>query len=143
MTSLCLSILLLEVLKDITYTQTVTTNLISISRSNTLTRSTYLVLTLLSLISSIEHTMSRHNEMSLLRNVQTTAKFMSTGLQSLSLFHKEIGSQHNAITDNVHLVALKYTRRNGAKHILLTLKLERMTSVRTTLEAGYHIILGG
>ena len=64
--SLRSSILLGEVLEDITHTQTRAAYLVGIGRTNTLTGSTHLILSLLSLIGSIEHTVRRHNQVSLL-----------------------------------------------------------------------------
>ena len=64
--SLCSSILLREILEDITNTQTRATNLVGISRTNALTGGAHLILTLLSLIGCIEHTVGRHDEVSLL-----------------------------------------------------------------------------
>ena len=136
------SILLLEIVEDITYTQTSTANLISIGRANTLTRRTYLILTLLSLVSSIEHTVGRHNQVSLLRNVQTLLQRMTTGLQCLGFLHEEVGSQHYAITNDVYLTTLEDTRRDRAQHILLPLKLQCMTGIGTALKTGNNIVLG-
>ena len=143
MTSLSLGVLLFKVIEDISHAQTITADLIRIGRTNTLTSSSNLILTLLSLISSVEHAMRRHDQMSLLRDMQTRMEIVTTGLQCFGLFHKEVGSQHNTITDNVHLTTLEDTRGNRAQHILLAFKLQRMTSIRTTLETGNHIVLRG
>ena len=143
MTRLSLSILLLKVLKDVTYTQTVTAYLIRISRANALTRRTNLVLALLSLIGSIEHPVSRHDEMSLLGDMKTGMEIMAACLECLCLVHEEIGSQHHTIADDIHLATLEDTRGNRAQHILLTFELQRMAGIRTTLEACNHIVLRG
>ena len=70
MACLVSGILLLEMVQDITYAQTISRDLVCISRTNALTGSTYLILTLLCLIGSIQHTVGRHDEMSLLGDVQ-------------------------------------------------------------------------
>ena len=70
-------------------------------------------------------------------------QIMTAGLQSLSLVHKQIGSQNNTITDDIDLSTLKDSRWNGTQHILLTFELQRMTSIRTTLETGHNIVLRG
>ena len=69
MTSLGLGVLLREVLEDIAYAQTVTADFIGISRTDALASGTHLVLSLLSLVGSIEHPMGGHNQMSLLRDM--------------------------------------------------------------------------
>ena len=143
MSSLVSSILLLEVFEDITYAKTSTAYLISISRTNTLTGGTYLVLALRSLNGCIEHTVSRHDEMRLLRNVETAFEVMATLLQILSLAHKEVWSQDYAVTDDIYLATLEDTRRDRTKNILLAFELESMTRIRTTLETSNDIILRG
>ena len=143
MSSLVGSILLLEIVEDIAYAETGTAHLICISRTDTLTGSTHLVLTLRSLDSSIEHTMSRHDEMSLLRDEETTLEVVTALLQILSFAHEEVWSQDYAITNDVHLTTLEDTRRDRAEHILLAFELEGMTCVRTTLETSNDIILRG
>ena len=140
MTSLVGGIFLLEVLEDITYTQTVTGYLVGIGRTNTLAGCTYLALPLLSLVGCIEYTMSRHNQVSLLGDIQTGTQIMTALLQILGLCHEQIGSQHHAVTDDVHLSSLENTRRNAAKHIFLTFELQGMSCIRTTLKTSYYII---
>ena len=142
-TSLGSSILLLETIEDIAYAQTIAADFVGIGWTNALTRGTHLVLTLLGLVSGIEHAMSRHDEVSLLRDMQTLLQRMTTSLQRFGFVHKQVGSQHHAITDDVDLTALEDTRGYRAQHILLALELECMASVRTALETGYHIILRG
>ena len=81
--------------------------------------------------------------MGLLRDMQTSMQIMTTCLKCLCLLHKEIGRQNDTITDDIHLSTLEDTRGNRTKHILLTFELKGMTSIRTTLEACYYIVLGG
>ena len=110
MTGLVGSILLLKAVEDIADTQTVTAYLVGIRRTDALAGSTYLILTLLCLVGSIEHAVGRHDEVSLLRNMKTLLQFVSTGLQRLSFLHEEVGSQYDAITNDVDLTTLEYSR---------------------------------
>ena len=143
MTGFCLSVFFLEVIEDVTHAQTVARHLIRIGRTNALTGGTYLVLTLLGLVGCIEHTMGGHDEMGLLGDMQTGMQIMTAGLQCLRLVHKQVGRQHHTVTDDVDLSTLEDSRWNGTQHILLALELKRMTSIRTALETGYHIVLRG
>ena len=137
------SILLFEVVEDVTYAQTVAAHLVSIGRANALTGGAYLVLALLCLVGSVEYAVGGHDEMCLLRNVQALTQLMAAGLQCLCLLHEEVGGEHDAIADNVYLATLEDARGDGAKNILLTFKLQGVSSIGTALETGYHIILRG
>ena len=130
-------------IEDITYAQTVTADLISVGRTDALASSTHLVLALLRFIGSVEHTVSRHDEMRLLGDMQTGMQVVTTGLKCLGLVHEEIRSEHYAIADNVHLATLEDARGDRAQHILLAFKLQRMTCIRASLETGNHIVLRG
>ena len=143
MGSLVSSILLLEVIEDITYAKTRAAYLVGISRTDALTCGTYLILALRSLDGSIEHAVSRHNEMRLLRDEETALQVMTALLQVLSLTHEEVWSQDYAITDDIHLTTLEDTRRDRAKHVFFALELKSMTSIRTTLKTSNDIILRG
>ena len=140
MTGLMGSVFLLEILEDVTYSQTVARDFVSIGRTDTFTCSPYLTLSFLSLVGGIEHTVSRHNQVSLLGNIQTGTQIMTALLQVLGFSHEQIGSQHHAVTDNVHLSSLEDTGGNTAKHILLTFELQGMSGIRTTLKTSYYII---
>ena len=143
MTSLCLCILLLEVVEDIAYAQTIAGNLIGIGGTNALAGGTYLVLALLGLVGGIEQTVGGHDEMGLLGDMQALLQFMATGLERLGFLHEQVGSQYNTITDDIYLTTLEDARGDGAKHILLTLELQRMTGIGTALKTSHHIILRG
>ena len=80
--------------------------------------------------------------MSLLRDMQTVLQLMTAGLQSLGFVHKEVGSQNHAVANDIHLSTLKNTRWNRAQHVFLSLELQRVASIRTTLETSNNIILG-
>ena len=71
MTGLRFGVFLGDVLENITYTQTITADFVGIGRADALAGGAHLVLALLGLIGSIEHTMGRHDEMGLLRDMQT------------------------------------------------------------------------
>ena len=143
MACLCSSILLREVLQDITHAQTVTRHFVGICRTDALTRSAYLVLTFLGLVGSVQHAVCRHDEMCLLRDVQTRLQLVAALLQCFCLVHEEVGSQHHAIADDVHLTALEDARGDRAQHVLLAFELQRVTGVGTTLEASHYVILRG
>ena len=65
-TCLCLSIHFFKIMKDITYTYTVTTHFISISRTYTFSGSSHFGISFSSFISSIQNAVSRQNQMSFL-----------------------------------------------------------------------------
>ena len=87
--------------------------------------------------------MGGHNQVGLLRDVQTLLQLVTTGLQCLGLFHEQVGSQHHAIADDVYLTALEDTGRNRTQHILLTFELQGVACIGTALKTSYHIILWG
>ena len=68
---------------------------------------------------------------------------MAGCFQRFGLGLEEGGIQHHAVTYYINLVALEYARGDGAKHILLSGKLKRMSGIGTALEAGHHVIPGG
>ena len=96
-----------EVVENVADTQTVTTDLVRIGRTNTLARGAYLVLALLSLVGGIKNAMGRHDKMSLLGNMQARLQLMAAGLQSFCLVHEKVGSQNDSITYNVHFATLE------------------------------------
>ena len=51
--------------------------------------------------------MGRHDEMCFLRDVESRLQLMSATLQVAGLIHEEIGSQHHAITNHIHLTTLE------------------------------------
>ena len=106
-TGLSGSILFREVLQDIAHTETVAAHLVGIGGADALARRTHLVLALLGLVGSIEHTMRRHNQVCFLRNMQSALQLVSALLQRFGLVHKQVGSQHHAVADNVHLATLE------------------------------------
>jgi len=65
----------------------------------------------------------RHDEVGLLGDMKTLLQGVTTGLQGLGLLHEEVGSEDNAIADDVNLTTLENTRGDGAEHILLAIEL--------------------
>ena len=59
-----------EILEDVAHAQSVARNLVGIGRTDALAGGAHLVLALLSLVGSVQHAMSRHNEMGFPRDVQ-------------------------------------------------------------------------
>ena len=112
MACLAFSVLLLEIIEDIAYPEAVAACLVGISRTDTFSGSTYLVLSFERFVCSIEKSVSRHDEMSLLGNMETLFQIMSAFLQVLSLSHKEIRRKNDTITDDIHLPSLEDTGRN-------------------------------
>ena len=141
-TCLCLSIHFFKIMKDITYTYTVTTHFISISRTYTFSGSSHFGISFSSFISSIQNAVSRQNQMSFLWNVQTFFQGVSASLQSFSLSLEQSRIQYHTITNNVYFISLKYSGRNGTEHIFLAFEFQCMACIRTSLETSYYIITG-
>ena len=72
--------------------------------------------------------------------METVLQIVAALFKVFCLIHEEIGRQYHAVTDNVYLVTLENARWNGTKHVLLSFELERVSSVRTSLETGYNVI---
>ena len=140
-TSFRSSILLVEVMKNITYTNTVTAHFIRVSRTDTLTGSSYFSITFGCFVCSIQNTVCRKNKMSFLWNVQTFFQRMTRCFKCFCLCFKQCRIKYHTITDDVYLVSLKNTGRNRAKHIFLSFKLKRVTGIRAALKTSNHIIL--
>ena len=107
MGSLVCLVFLLEIVEDIAYTESATRHLVGVCRTYALACSTHLVLALRGFDGSVEHTVCGHNEMSLLRDVQTALKVVSALLKILSLLHEEVGSEYHAVADDVDLASLE------------------------------------
>jgi len=86
--------------------------------------------------------MGRHDQVSLIRDVQARLKLVSALSQLLGLAHKEVGGQHHAIADDIDLATLENSGGNAAEHIFLALKLQGVAGIGSTLKAGYHVIVG-
>lgn len=76
-TSFRRTVFLFEIMKDITYTNTVTANFIRISRANAFTGCSYFRISLGCFVSSVQYAVCRKDEMSFLRNVQTLFQWVS------------------------------------------------------------------
>ena len=140
MTSFGFSIFLFEVMQDITYTQTVTANLIGISRTDTFTRRAYFSITFRSFVSGVQYAVGRQDEMRFLRNMQARFQVMTGCFQCFSLCLEESRIKHHAITNDIHLVTLENSRGNRTEHILLPFELECMSGIRSALEASHNIV---
>ena len=136
-------ILGLKIVQNVTHAQAVTAHLVGIRRADALARGAHLGITLGHLIGRIQQAVRRQDEVRLLRDVQAFLQRMSGCFQRLGLSLEEGGIQHHAVTYYINLVALEYARGDGAKHILLSGKLKRMSGIGTALEAGHHVISGG
>ena len=139
-TCLCLGIDSVKVAKDIAYANTIAADLVGIGGANALTCGTNLGIALGSLVSRIEHTVGRHNEVRLLGDVETLLERMARCLKGLGLSLEQCGVEDHAITYNVYLVALENSRGDGTEYILLPLKLKCMTCVRTALKTCHHVV---
>ena len=60
--------------------------------------------------------------------------------QFQSLLHEEQWVEHNAVADDVYLAALKDARWNTSQHILLSVELQSVASIRSTLKTCYDVI---
>lgn len=133
-------ILLVEVVQQVAHAQTVATHLVGIGRTDALACRPHFGIALGSLISGVEQTVGRHDEMSLLRNVKALLQVVTRGFERFGLSLEEGRVEHHAVTDDIHLVALKNSRRNRAEYILLAFELQRMAGIRATLKTGHHVI---
>ena len=140
-TSFRRTVFLFEVMKDITYTNTVTANFIRISRANAFTGCSYFRISLGCFVSSVQYAVCRKDEMSFLRNVQTLFQWVSRCFECLSFRFEQCRIEHYTVTDNIYLISLKNTGRNRTKYILLSFELKCMTGIRTALKTSDHIVL--
>ncbi len=135
-------ILRLEVIQDVTDTQSVAAHFVGIGRPDTLAGGAHLVFALGSLKRAVENAMGRHDQVSLIRDVQARLKLVSALGQLLGLAHKEVGGQHHAIADDIDLATLENSGGNAAEHIFLALEFQGVAGIGSTLKAGNHVIVG-
>ena len=107
MTSLCLCILFFKVAENISYTQSVTTYFVGICGADALTGCSYLCISLSSLVCRIQHTMSRHDKMGFLGDVQTFLQRVSAGFQRNGFSFEQSGIKHHSIANDIHFIALE------------------------------------
>ena len=138
--NLCCSIFLFEVMQDIPHTDTVTAYFIRISRTDTFSGSSYLSITFGSFIGSIQYTVRRQNEVRFLRNVQSLLQVVSRCFQRFCFRFEQSRIEHYTVTDDIYFISLENTRRDRAKHVLLSFELKCMTGIRSTLETCNYII---
>ncbi len=60
--------------------------------------------------------------------------------QGLGFLLEEHRVEHHAIADKVGLFVLEHSRGDGAKHILLAVKLQGVTRIGAALKACYHVV---
>ena len=140
-TSFRRTVFLFEVMKDITYTNTVTANFIRISRANAFTGCSYFRISLGCFVSGVQYAVCRKDEMSFLRNMQTLFQWVSRCFECLGFRFEQCRIEHYTVTDNIYLISLKNTGRNRTKYILLSFELKCMTGIRTALKTSDHIVL--
>ena len=109
MACLTSGIFLFEAVENIAYTKSCSRNFVSIGRSNAFTGCSHLTLAFGCLISGIKHAVCRHDKMGFLRDVQPLLEVVSTGFKRLCLIHKQVGSKHYAITNDIYLATLENT----------------------------------
>ena len=68
---------------------------------------------------------------------------MATLSQFLCFSHEKKWIEHNTIANDIDLTTLEDTGWNGTEHILLSVEFKGMTSIRTALESGNNIVVGG
>ena len=111
-TCLQLGILLLKILKDVAHAQTDAACLVAVSRTDALACRAHLSLALCCLVCTVEHTVSRQDEMRTLGNVQAVLQRVAGVFKLFCLKHEKIGSYHASVSDDVYLVFCKNARRN-------------------------------
>ena len=142
MTSFGSCIFFFKVMQNIAYTQSITAHLVRISRTNTFSGGSYFRISLGCFVCCIQNTMSRKNQMSFLRDVQTFFQRMSACFQRLSFCLEQRRIKYHSITNDVHFITLEYSRRDRTKHIFLTFKFKSMSGIRASLKTSNHIVTG-
>ena len=133
-------IFFLKVVKDVSYPQTISRRFVSVCRTYTFTCCSNFALSSCGFVCPIQHSMRRHDEMSLLGDMNTAFQFVATLLQFFSFVHEKIRCEHYPIADDINLSTLKDARRNAAKNIFLALKLQCMACIWSPLKPGNNII---
>ena len=133
-------IFLIEVIQNIAHTQTVTADLVGVSRTDTLARSANLGFPFCRLVGFVQQAVGRQDQVRFLGYIETLRQRVSRLRQFFRLFHKQQRVKHHTIADDVHLAPLEDTRRDTTKHVLLSVELEGMPCIGSSLETGYHII---
>ncbi len=129
--------------EDVAHTQSVARNLVGVGGSDALACGAHFVLALGSLVGGVEQSVGRHDEVCLFRNVESLAQGVPAALEVAGLVHKQVGSQHDAVADDVDFVSLEDTRGNGSQDVFLSFELKCVARVGTALEACYHVVSWG
>ena len=125
---------------DVAHTESHARSLVAIRRTDALARSAHFALTLCRFISAVEHAVRGENQVCAATDVQTFCNLITRTLQFARLIHKEVGSNHATITDDVHLALVKDARGDGTKYKLLAIKDNSVTSVRTASKTRHEVI---
>ena len=65
-----------------------------------------------------------------------------TGLFQLFRFiHKQVGSKHHSVSDNIDFTTLENARGNASQHIFLPFELQSMSRIRASLKTSNDIIV--
>ena len=132
---------LLKTFKDVAHTKTAARDLVSIGRADSLARGAHLLYALGGFLCRVEQAVGRHDEVSLLRDIQARLQFVAAPCQVLRLGHEEVRRQDNTIADYIYFSALEDSRGDAPKHILLSFKLKRVPGIGATLKTGDNIVL--
>ena len=133
-------VLLKEIVEDITHTQSHTSSLIRIGRSDSLAGGSHLVLAFGSLIGTVEHTVGGKNKVCTAADVQALRQAVASGLQLVGLLHEEVRCDDAAIAYDVQLILVENTGGNAAEHELFAFKYDGMSGIGATGKTGDHII---
>ena len=136
-------VFLIKVVQDVTHTQTVAADFIRISGADALACGSHLGVSLGCLVSGIQQAVGRQNEVGLLGDVQTFFQVVAGSLQCFGLGFEQSRVQYHPVTDDVYLIALEYAGRDGAEHVFLSFKLQRMPGIGASLKAGHDIVSRG
>ena len=129
--------------QHITETQTVTTCLIHIGRAYTAQRRADFRLTLSSLACSIQLAVGRQNKVRLLRDKEFALYIYTLRRDACQLLSQTNGVYNHAVTDYINRALAEDTRRHCTQHKTCIAKMQRVTSIRTTLKASNHLIIWG
>ena len=139
-TGLGSGIFLFKIGQDISYTHTVTAYFVCIGRADALAGCPHFRIPLGCFVGGIQYTVGRQDEVRLLGDVQAFLQIMAGSLQCFCFRLEKSRIKHNTVTDDIYLVTLENSRRNGTEHVLLTLEFQCMSGIRSTLETCHHVI---
>ena len=115
-------------------------DLVGIGRTDALARGADFGAALGGLVSGVEQTVGRQNQMGLLGDAELAREVVTALGQLLGLGAEQNGVDDHTVTDDIGLAALEDTRRNGPQDVLLAVELQRMPGVGAALEPGDDIV---